>query len=162
ETYATAARLPFLTRLFGRPRVGRSPMIWKEVFAEPGLRFGWIGRIVTLLLILASLVPLVFILYTFYDQMIGGIRVFGPGGGRSNGGDPWFHLARNTTVWVRIVGTMVASLLLMTIAVRAANSVTGERDRRTLDELLTTPLSSFSILFAKWLGSVCSVRWAWL
>jgi hypothetical protein len=48
------------------------------------------------------------------------------------------------------------------VAVRAASSISGERDRQTFDSLLTTPLASDSILFAKWLGSVLSVRWAWL
>src|SRR5205085_7765 len=35
-------------------------------------------------------------------------------------------------------------------------------DRDTLDALLTSPLQSHDILFAKWLGSLLSVRWVWL
>src|SRR5205085_2520171 len=37
-----------------------------------------------------------------------------------------------------------------------------ERDRQTFDSLLTSPLDSDSILYGKWLGSILSVRWAWL
>jgi ABC-type transport system involved in multi-copper enzyme maturation permease subunit len=46
--------------------------------------------------------------------------------------------------------------------VRAATTVTNERDRQTMDSLLTTPLDSTTILFGKLLGSVVSVRWGWL
>jgi ABC-type Na+ efflux pump permease subunit len=52
--------------------------------------------------------------------------------------------------------------MLVGVAVRASTSISGERDRDTLDALLTSPLDSHDILFAKWLGSWLSVRWAWL
>jgi hypothetical protein len=51
--------------------------------------------------------------------------------------------------------------MLLAIAVRASTSISGERDRDSLDALLATPLNSHDILFAKWLGSIASVRWAW-
>ena len=65
-------------------------------------------------------------------------------------------------VQVRIAGTAVACLLLLAVAVRAAGSVSTERDKQTLDGLLTTPLDSDTILFGKWLGAVLSVRRGWL
>lgn len=65
-------------------------------------------------------------------------------------------------IQVRITGTAVSCLLLLAVAVRAAGSVTGERDRQTLDGLLTTPLDSDTILFSKWLGAIVSVRRGWL
>src|SRR5207247_2900083 len=40
-----------------RPAVGRQPMLWKEIFAEPGLRLNWFGRIVMVVLVIASLLP---------------------------------------------------------------------------------------------------------
>jgi hypothetical protein len=55
--------------------------------------------------------------------------------------------------------------LLLVVAVRAAASFSSERERRTLDDLLTTPLDNGTILIAKWLGSILSVRkgcWALL
>src|SRR5262249_48054349 len=48
------------------------------------------------------------------------------------------------------------------VAVRAATSISSERDRLTWDSLLTSPLESGAILFGKWLGSLLSVRWGWL
>src|SRR5262249_45596601 len=62
----------------------------------------------------------------------------------------------------RIIGTGVACLMLLAVAVRAAVSVSGERDKQTFDGLITTQLDSDSILFGKWLGSILSVRKAWL
>jgi ABC-type Na+ efflux pump permease subunit len=64
--------------------------------------------------------------------------------------------------WVRSVGTIVASLVLLGIGIRAAGAVSGERERQTLDSLLTSSLMTKEILFAKWLGSILSVRWAFL
>ena len=65
-------------------------------------------------------------------------------------------------IWVRLVGAGISSLMLIAVAVRAAGSISGERDKQTFSDLLTTPLDSDAILFAKWLGSMLSVRWAWL
>src|SRR5262249_49881920 len=47
------------------------------------------------------------------------------------------------------------------VAVRASTAISGERDRETLDGLLTSPLNSHDILFGKWLGSLLGVRRAW-
>src|SRR5262249_46587801 len=56
------------TRLWGRPGVGTMPMLWKEIFAEPGLRFGWLGRIIIGLLVGFSLLPVFFILYFTFER----------------------------------------------------------------------------------------------
>jgi ABC-type transport system involved in multi-copper enzyme maturation permease subunit len=140
-------------QLWPRPRVGLRPMMWKEVFAEPGLRLNWFGRIIVGLLVLASFVPVVFIGHWFFAATS---RWSG-----ASGIDSWENLALAMNVWVRVVGTLVACLLLLAVAVRAAGTVSGERDRQTFDSLLTTPLDSTDILSAKWLGSILSVRWAW-
>jgi hypothetical protein len=62
---------------------------------------------------------------------------------------------------VRIVGTMVAVLMLLAVVVRAASSVRSEHERNTFDELYTTRLTNGEILFGKWIGAILSVRWAW-
>src|SRR5438094_10218246 len=46
--------------------------------------------------------------------------------------------------------------------IRAAGAVSSEREKQTLDSLLTSSLMTKEILFAKWLGSILSVRWAFL
>jgi ABC-type transport system involved in multi-copper enzyme maturation permease subunit len=140
-----------------RPRVGTWPMIWKELFVERGLRFHWLARILVALLIIASFVPVGFIVVNYVqDQME--VSPYG----RSWWANPWQVLVEQMNGWVRIVGAGVSSLMLIAVAVRAAGSISGERDKQTLSDLLTTPLDSDAILFAKWLGSVLSVRWAWV
>ena len=118
-------------------RVGRWPMIWKEVVAERGLRLRWFGRAVIAVLVIGSFLPVV-------------LSGSGPGAGH------FFAL------WTRGMGAAVACLLLLCVAVRAATTITGERERQTLDGLLMTPLGTGEILFGKWLGCVASIRWGWL
>jgi ABC-type transport system involved in multi-copper enzyme maturation permease subunit len=187
---STAAARPVSRRaVFGiRPRVGRLPMTWKEIFVEPGLRVNWIGW-----LCFFGLLALSFYLFAGTDS-----RLFDDIFGRSPAPiyrpqvynlagwtgmppatpsrwdelaylfNPWFPIANRWThislffsSWVRIAGTIVASLMLVGVAVRGSSSISGERDRETLDGLLTSPLQSHDILFGKWLGSLLSVRGAW-
>jgi ABC-type transport system involved in multi-copper enzyme maturation permease subunit len=141
ETYGKAKKAPLAVRVVGRPPIGDQPMLWKEIFAEPRLQFGWLGRIAVLVLIGLSFLPLPFIWLE----------------NRS-----WRRLDVEMNVWVRIAGTGVSCLMLLAVAVRAAGTVHGERDRQTLDALLTTPLRNGQILLAKWLGAILSVRLAWI
>src|SRR5262249_12465655 len=75
---------------------------------------------------------------------------------------PVEHYLAMVNLWARSLGALIACLMLVGVAVRAATAISGERDRQTLDSLLTTPLTSSAILFAKWLGSLASIRWGWL
>src|SRR5207245_9364422 len=74
----------------------------------------------------------------------------------------WGNLGIAINQWVRRAGTIVALLTLLGVGVRAAGTISGERDKQTFDNLLTCPVRSQTILFAKWLGSILGVRWAWL
>jgi ABC-type transport system involved in multi-copper enzyme maturation permease subunit len=154
QSYGKAQRVTWKTRLWGRPRVGRFPMLWKEVFAEPGLRLNTFSRIVVIVLVVASFIPVILMFAKFVDQF-----------GRPSvqrGWSPWNELSEHMNTWVRILGMIVACLMLLAMAARAASSLSSERDRQTLDALLTSPLDSNAILFAKWVGNILSVRWAWL
>jgi ABC-type transport system involved in multi-copper enzyme maturation permease subunit len=132
--------------------VGRQPVVWKELFAEPGLNFNRFGRFLFIFIALASFVPAVWIgAHWFWQEWQAGWSPWS-----------WFRLGQATNLWVRVVGTVVACLTLVGVAARAASSVSGERERQTLDPLLTTPLDSSTILGAKWLGSILSLRWAWI
>jgi len=148
EAAGKAVAQTLTARLFGRPAVGAQPMLWKEIFAEPGLRFNWMGRIAVLFLVFLSFVPVLFIAAAVFEHF---------GSYRTQRED----LAQAMNIYVFVVGTLVGSLLLLAVAVRAAGALAGERDQQTIDGLLTTPLDSGQILFAKWAGSVLSVRWAW-
>jgi ABC-type transport system involved in multi-copper enzyme maturation permease subunit len=132
-----------------RPGVSSQPMLWKELFVEGGVRFGRVGRIIVGLLVLGSFVPIIFIIQGVVLDYSGSERMRERLGWAMN-------------VYVRIVGMFVAFLTLLAVAVRAAGCLSGERDRQTFDGLMTTPLEAPSILFAKWLGCIASVRLAWL
>ncbi len=131
-------------RHWGRPRVGNDAMLWKEIF-EPGLRFGSLGRVISLLVIIFVLAPVSAILIDL----------------ASYSKTQFFGYNDPLVVWIAGLVAAAATFMLLGVAVRAAGSLSGERDILTLDGLLTTPLSSNSILFAKWLGAIAGTRWAW-
>jgi ABC-type transport system involved in multi-copper enzyme maturation permease subunit len=61
-------------------------------------------------------------------------------------------------MWLRCVGTPLICLMCVVIAFYAAAAVSRERERQTLDNLLTVPDGADGVLKAKWLGSMLSVR----
>ncbi len=56
----------------------------------------------------------------------------------------------------------MASLTLVGLAVRASTSIGTERDKQTFDSLLTSPMDSNTILGAKFIGTMLSMRLAWI
>jgi ABC-type transport system involved in multi-copper enzyme maturation permease subunit len=142
-----------------RPRVGQWPMIWKELFVERGMRLHWLAKAVLILLIIGSFLPVIGIVSGLIYQLS---AYNGPTRGGGWAWDPWQMFRQEMNVWARFVGTGVSCLMLVAVAIRAAGSISGERDKQTFDEILTSPLGSNAILFAKWLGSLFSVRWAWV
>jgi ABC-type transport system involved in multi-copper enzyme maturation permease subunit len=145
QAYGSAQAATRRGRWRNRPPVSDRPMVWKEVRVESGLQFNWVGRIAIGVLVIVSFLPVVMIIAEFSGQ---------------NGPGRWESLAINW--WVRSVGMLVACLTLLGVAFRASGSITGERDRQTLDSLLTSPLDSSDILHGKWIGSMLSVRWGWV
>jgi ABC-type transport system involved in multi-copper enzyme maturation permease subunit len=135
----------------GRAAVTELPMLWKELHVEGSLKLNWAAIILIGLMVLA----------TFANPFISFVEYTVSFGWSARG---QHNLGEEMNVWVRIAGTGVACLTIMGVAIRAANSISAERDRQTIDSLLTTPLGSTEILSAKFLGSLCSVRlgWVWL
>jgi ABC-type transport system involved in multi-copper enzyme maturation permease subunit len=138
-----------------RPPVGERPMIWKELWLERLVRRRWLVGGTLLVLFLLSFFPALTLLVRYYDD-VAAVRL---GFGRRGYSAPWDMLGKEINHWLRIVGTLVAVLGHTGVGVRAATSVRGEHDRDTMTGLLTSPLTSEEILFAKWLGSVLSIRW---
>jgi len=124
------------------------PMLWKELHLEARLGFNRLGRIVIILIVLASFLPALSIGYQKLPSLLQGAG--------------WDNLGHDVNIWVRMVGTVVASLILLGVGLRAAGAISGEREKQTLDSLLTSPLMSQEIVMAKWWGSLWSVRWAWV
>ena len=60
----------------------------------------------------------------------------------------------DVTTWIRFIGTGGCVLLLAAVAIIAAGPLVSEREKRTLDSLLVTPLSCRDILAAKWWNSL--------
>jgi hypothetical protein len=132
-----------------RPKLGSLPMLWKEVWVEGQLRFGWFGRILVALVVGLGFVPLFIIFYILFVDEVHSIRHY-----------PrlWDELGKSVNIWVRWLNAIISSLMLVGVAVRAAGAVGSERDRDTLVSLMTTPLTTPEIFWAKWTGSLLSVR----
>src|SRR5262249_38278609 len=97
------------------------------------------------LLVLLSLLPIWFMVQTAFEDRIS-----------------WERLGRNMNGYVRTVGSLIACLTLLAVAVRASGCLSSVRDQQTIDGLLSTPMDGAAILVGKWLGCIASVRWAWV
>src|SRR5262249_49895106 len=87
---------------------------------------------------------------------------------RSTPAGPDDPLTNLLNLWIRGLCAAIGCLMLLGVAVRAGGSTTGargsmsgERERQTLDGLLATPLTNRAILASKWLGSILNERWWW-
>ncbi|HEV3447504.1 MAG TPA: ABC transporter permease [Gemmataceae bacterium] len=127
-----------------RPPISDQPILWKELYAEPFIRPGPGGQ--TLLMVLGVM-----------GLLMGGyVLLLSMAAAVSSS-----SVAIFTNVLVRYFGSGVACLMLLGIGLRAASTLTSERDRQTLDSLLTTLLENSAILSGKWLGSILGVRKVW-
>src|SRR5262249_19149707 len=149
-TWAALRLRPLALKTRGRSRralrhgrktraVRGEPMVWKEM--QPGSRSRR-ARILAVLLALLTFVPAVLCLWKWAVE------------------DRSPPLGDITNEYVRIVGTMVACALLLAVTLRSSGAITIEKEKETLDGLLTTPLSGPQILFGKWLGNVLAFRWS--
>jgi ABC-type transport system involved in multi-copper enzyme maturation permease subunit len=128
-----------------RPKVGRRPLLWKELFVESGAELGRRGQLIVGGVVLATFVPeLALVCYRGSQQWV------------------FANYPELLNGWVRVAGSFVGCVMLGLVATRAAGSVAGERDRQTLDSLLATPAGADGILLAKWLGSIAGSRRGWL
>jgi ABC-type transport system involved in multi-copper enzyme maturation permease subunit len=123
-----------------RAAVGDNPMLWKERFTEPGtLRLGWIGIVLVSLVVLSVLAAAV----QWY------LNTTGPSAG---------YAGRGYSIFAALTATAIGCGATVLVAVRAAGSITSERDRECWDSLLTTPLEGWEILRAKIFGSIWATR----
>jgi ABC-type transport system involved in multi-copper enzyme maturation permease subunit len=126
------------------PRVADEAVLWKELHVEP--HWTWDKQH-----------PLVGLFFLFVGVCVGSLGITlvlvlltDPLGGY----EPM-------NVWVRSVGTTLAGLLLFATSFYAAGAISRERERQTLDSLLTLPDGRSAILAAKWRGSFLSTRGLW-
>lgn len=129
---------------FGRqppPPVGDRPLLWKELYvaqerSTPAAR-GLLFLLAAGITILVGFQCLVVVVDAW------------------NSGEP---LGAVLNPMVRAVSDLLACILLMGVAMSAVGTVAREREQQTLDSLLTLPVERVEILWAKWLGSILSVR----
>lgn len=117
------------------------PMLWKELTVATGA--GRMSLLGSGLLLAATMAPVIHYWYAFGGSVAAGW---------------WTGASELINLWVRLVTALVGSLMLVSVAVRAAGSVTTERARGTLDSLMATPLTGRTVLSAKWWGSIFASR----
>lgn len=133
-----------LPQLAPRPPVGADAMRWKELHAE---RFVHVSRggahmiaAVTRVVVALTLLGMFCVYFASADLQ---------------------SSVHSMNQIVRVLGTALGSLMLLGVALRAAGSVSGEREHTTMPSLLSTRLGEREILAAKWWGGLLSVRKAW-
>ena len=129
-----------------QPPVGDRPVLWREVHADRGPARRWGVILAVGMLIALSLAPVLREYYAYFT-----VRPWTQDLG-------WRVLQRYLGEWVRVAGAFTGCLLLLGVAIHAAYSIRVERERHTLDSLLTSLLTSEEILYGKWLASILSVR----
>ena len=131
-----------------RPVTG-PPMVWKETYFGSTSRFGRWGKVLMVVGMILTFLPVPIM----WIESSGYSRRSGP-----------YGLSRDFNGYVRVVGTSIACLALLGAAVRGAIAIRSERDKDTLDSLLTTSLTTREILHGKWVGCLRGLRWpaAWL
>lgn len=157
-TAGTTAKVRWWQRL--RPAVSDSPMLWKEVFIEGQIKLNWLIWCAIAVLVFLTLGTGFWVLgYNIYEEFWQGVP-------RGRWG--WRHqtftevVAEQMNVWWRITGTFVGTLLVLVAGVRAATTVTSERERDTFDALITTPMSAEGMLFAKIVGNLAGMKLGWI
>jgi ABC-type transport system involved in multi-copper enzyme maturation permease subunit len=129
-------------RLFSG-RLGDRPMLWKELWAEPAARWGFVGYL-ALAIIYTTVLGISCYLFLYAVSRV--------------------DISFRNYEWREYVGiiTAVATFIscgaLLLIGARSACGLTSEKERDCWDSLISTPLEAREIVFAKMLGSVWALR----
>jgi ABC-type transport system involved in multi-copper enzyme maturation permease subunit len=180
---AAGTAAPQHSRLANRrwPRLDGNALLWKELVVEPGFHLGRKTRLIVLALAIGSFVPALHA-YLDYSAKVAELPPEPPAADvgdalsppplpgeieaeqnrRARANEHLKTFRSDIQDWLKNVGTLIACLTIVAVGIRAAGSISGERDRQTLDNLLTTPLNRDVILYTKWLAALLSVRWTWL
>jgi len=127
-----------------RPRPGRRPMAWKEFFTDPPAT--GLERVVRAVVSAIGWGALLWMVWAF------AVTVTTPAG---NPRTPF-------RVFALLVGPSLVCIALLGVVVRAATCISSEREHKTWDALLLTPLGAGEIVWAKLLGCLFTVRRVWL
>jgi ABC-type transport system involved in multi-copper enzyme maturation permease subunit len=134
------------------PRVINRPMLWKEIHIE---QIGTVSRIARWLGIVLVAAYLVGHFWLGSNLILGRLS-------RPVVDMAWPGKMQTYAAFARVANPLMACLLELAIGVRAASTIAGERERRTWDLILASPLEGKAILFAKLVGSLYAVRFLFL
>jgi ABC-type transport system involved in multi-copper enzyme maturation permease subunit len=122
------------------PPIRNRPMLWKEIYCEARPRQRWLALFFSRWFFFVSFLPAWIVFLLVLD-------------------DSYSKLAEYTVFFLRVGCTLVACLLCLRVAMQAARSIAGERERETMDSLLTTELTPGEIVWSKWWGAFLNCRW---
>jgi len=131
------------------PPLGERPMLWKELYIERVGTLGrfarWLGVLITGAIGLGSLVLAGIIAWSLFV--------------RSE--TEWYYWATSLLALLLggSAGTALGWVLQWGVGLRAAVSISSERERGTWDALLMSPLEPGEIGRAKLYGSIYALRW---
>ncbi len=130
------------------PALDDRPMLWKELYIERAGSLGrggrWLGALLVAWLGLGSLA---------LAAILGWATFLRPDEAVAS----WAVTQLNT--WYASGTGAIAALIVAAIGLRAAVTISSERERETWDALLTSPLEGSEIVRSKLFGSLYGLRW---
>jgi ABC-type transport system involved in multi-copper enzyme maturation permease subunit len=127
-------------------------LLWKEVYHGAGPSAGWGFWPVYRYVLIISLPILGLFIIPLYHEAIVGVGTFSQGQVEPR------VVRQSLTQFARTATVILAGLWCILLSLRAAAAISRERERRTLDSLLSLPLTRREILGAAWLGSILRYR----
>jgi ABC-type transport system involved in multi-copper enzyme maturation permease subunit len=137
-------RAKWFAELRQRPPVGAQPMVWKELFAETAaINLRRFGQIIIIVLFAAAVVPAYWMFIYYSNSTWGGVS----------------NVREEIATYTMVLTPILMHAALLIIMVRAAGSITAERERDSWLTLISTPMSGAEIVWGKILGSLYAARW---
>jgi ABC-type transport system involved in multi-copper enzyme maturation permease subunit len=72
---------------------------------------------------------------------------------------PFYVDVGSVTTWARLTLCVLSCLMILCAAARGSAAICGEKDRDSWITLISTPLTTWQILFGKWAGAILSTKW---
>ena len=136
-------RLPSLPHW--RPKIGDSPVLWKEAFAATAkTRLGIVGGLAVFAI---AVTALGFVIYVYFETL-DNVRRGSTFGNRI----PYYGFL------IPFTGFIGVGMLIL-VAARASGLITVEKERDCWTSLISTPLTAGEIIRGKTLGNLYSARW---
>jgi ABC-type transport system involved in multi-copper enzyme maturation permease subunit len=145
------------SRLGWRPRrvppIGNRPMLWKEMHIEQMRTVSRIARWLGIVLVVTYLIG---------HLWLGGRLILDSISQPDIDMTWWPMKAAMYASFARKANPLMAWVLELAVGLRAASAIASERERNTWDLILTSPLRSKEIMFAKLAGSLYALRMLFL